>query len=110
MVFFLGPLKLAPPPGRGRMRAAPSPTPPQLHPHSTRHHSTSDEDNNAYEDKEEVNENFVIVVVRMKLCLLIFDIVLLFRFTSIRRTIHLFQSRVARIVHCWFTCSIWILI
>ncbi|XP_011880032.1 PREDICTED: protein daughter of sevenless isoform X2 [Vollenhovia emeryi] len=44
-------LQLASPPGRGRMRAAPSPTPPS---HSTRHQSTSDEDNNAFEDKEEI--------------------------------------------------------
>lgn len=51
-------LQLAAPPGRGRMRAAPSPTPPS-HMHSTRHQSTSDEDNNAFEDKEEVrNERF----------------------------------------------------
>ncbi|XP_050452790.1 GRB2-associated-binding protein 2 [Cataglyphis hispanica] len=46
-------LQLASPPGRGRMRAAPSPTPPS-HMHSTRHQSTSDEDNNAFEDKEEI--------------------------------------------------------
>ncbi|XP_071560404.1 uncharacterized protein [Temnothorax nylanderi] len=46
-------LQLASPPGRGRMRAAPSPTPPS-HIHSTRHQSTSDEDNNAFEDKEEI--------------------------------------------------------
>lgn len=37
------------------MRAAPSPTPPS-HMHSTRHQSTSDEDNNAFEDKEEVGK------------------------------------------------------
>lgn len=48
-----GPLQLASPPGKGRMRAAPSPTPPS-HTHTTRHQSTSDEDNNAFEDKEEV--------------------------------------------------------
>lgn len=36
------------------MRAAPSPTPP-MHTHSVRHQSTSDEDNNAFDDKEEVN-------------------------------------------------------
>ncbi|XP_015593344.1 GRB2-associated-binding protein 2 [Cephus cinctus] len=47
-----GPLQLAAPPGRGRMRAAPSPTPPS-HSHTGRHQSTSDEDNNAPEDKEE---------------------------------------------------------
>ncbi|KAL0099935.1 hypothetical protein PUN28_019985 [Cardiocondyla obscurior] len=46
-------LQLASPPGRGRMRAAPSPTPPS-HVHSTRHQSTSDEDNNAFDDKEEI--------------------------------------------------------
>ncbi|XP_029155808.1 protein daughter of sevenless [Nylanderia fulva] len=46
-------LQLASPPGRGRMRAAPSPTPPS-HIHTTRHQSTSDEDNNAFEDKEEI--------------------------------------------------------
>ncbi|XP_047370470.1 proteoglycan 4 isoform X3 [Vespa velutina] len=48
-----GPLQLASPPGRGRMRAAPSPTPP-MHTHSVRHQSTSDEDNNAFDDKEEI--------------------------------------------------------
>ncbi|XP_014467730.1 PREDICTED: GRB2-associated-binding protein 2 isoform X1 [Dinoponera quadriceps] len=48
-----GPLQLASPPGKGRMRAAPSPTPPS-HVHATRHQSTSDEDNNAFEDKEEI--------------------------------------------------------
>ncbi|XP_012543648.1 GRB2-associated-binding protein 2-like [Monomorium pharaonis] len=46
-------LQLASPPGRGRMRAAPSPTPPS-HMHSTRNQSTSDEDNTAFEDKEEI--------------------------------------------------------
>ncbi|XP_053973774.1 protein daughter of sevenless-like isoform X2 [Hylaeus anthracinus] len=48
-----GPLQLASPPGRGRIRAAPSPTPPS-HVHSNRHQSTSDEDNNAFDDKEEI--------------------------------------------------------
>ena len=48
-----GPLQLASPPGRARQRAAPSPSPSSQNP-STRHHSTSDEDNNAFEDKEEV--------------------------------------------------------
>ncbi|XP_012288174.1 GRB2-associated-binding protein 2 [Orussus abietinus] len=48
-----GPLQLASPPGRGRMRAAPSPTPPS-HSLSTRHQSTSDEDTNTFEDKEEI--------------------------------------------------------
>ncbi|XP_076676097.1 uncharacterized protein LOC143373090 [Andrena cerasifolii] len=48
-----GPLQLASPPGRGRIRAAPSPTPP-AHAHSNRHQSTSDEDNNAFDDKEEI--------------------------------------------------------
>ncbi|XP_003490612.1 GRB2-associated-binding protein 2 isoform X1 [Bombus vosnesenskii] len=48
-----GPLQLASPPGRGRIRAAPSPTPP-THVHSNRHQSTSDEDNNAFDDKEEI--------------------------------------------------------
>ncbi|KAG7198194.1 hypothetical protein KM043_005606 [Ampulex compressa] len=48
-----GPLQLASPPGRSRIRAAPSPTPP-THSHSTRHQSTSDEDNNAFDDKEEI--------------------------------------------------------
>ncbi|XP_012255741.1 GRB2-associated-binding protein 2 [Athalia rosae] len=48
-----GPLQLASPPGKGRIRAAPSPTPP-LHSLSARHQSTSDEDNNAYDDKEEI--------------------------------------------------------
>ncbi|CAL7937043.1 unnamed protein product [Xylocopa violacea] len=47
-----GPLKLASPPGRGRIRAAPSPTPPS-HIHSNRHQSISDEDN-PFEDKEEI--------------------------------------------------------
>ncbi|XP_011684522.1 PREDICTED: protein daughter of sevenless isoform X2 [Wasmannia auropunctata] len=48
-------LQLASPPGRGRMRAAPSPTlPSHVHSTSTRHQSTSDEDNNAFEDKEEI--------------------------------------------------------
>ncbi|XP_018344167.1 PREDICTED: GRB2-associated-binding protein 2 [Trachymyrmex septentrionalis] len=46
-------LQLASPPGRGRIRAAPSPTPPS-HVHSIRHQSTSDEDNNAFEDREEI--------------------------------------------------------
>lgn len=40
------------------MRAAPSPTPP-MHAHSVRHQSTSDEDNNAFDDKEEVNNNMI---------------------------------------------------
>ncbi|XP_043514413.1 GRB2-associated-binding protein 2 [Frieseomelitta varia] len=48
-----GPLQLASPPGRGRIRAAPSPTPP-IHVHSNRHQSTSDEDNNTFDDKEEI--------------------------------------------------------
>ncbi|XP_076619370.1 daughter of sevenless [Colletes latitarsis] len=48
-----GPLQLASPPGRGRIRAAPSPTPPS-HVHSNRNQSTSDEDNNAFDDKEEI--------------------------------------------------------
>ena len=48
-----GALQLASPPGRGRLRAAPSPT-PTSNAHSTRHLSTSDEDNNAHEEKEEV--------------------------------------------------------
>ncbi|NP_001135927.1 daughter of sevenless-like [Nasonia vitripennis] len=47
-----GPLQLASPPGRGRVRAAPSPTPPSTH--SNRHQSTSDDDNNAFEDKEDI--------------------------------------------------------
>lgn len=55
-----GPLQLASPPGRGRIRAAPSPTPPS-HGHTTRHHSTSDEDNNALDDKEDVMINFLYI-------------------------------------------------
>lgn len=51
--YDTGPLQLASPPGKGRMRAAPSPTPPN-HGHSNRHHSTSDEDNTTLDDKEEV--------------------------------------------------------
>ncbi|XP_020293309.1 GRB2-associated-binding protein 2 isoform X2 [Pseudomyrmex gracilis] len=46
-------LQLATPPGRGKMRAAPSPTPP-THIIPSRHLSTSDEDNNAFEEKEEI--------------------------------------------------------
>lgn len=48
-----GPLQLASPPGKGRLRAAPSPTPPS-HGHGNRHQSTSDEDNNMLDDKEEI--------------------------------------------------------
>lgn len=48
-----GALQLASPPGRGRLRAAPSPT-PTTNTYSNRHHSTSDEDNNAHDDKEEI--------------------------------------------------------
>ncbi|XP_046624202.1 GRB2-associated-binding protein 2 isoform X1 [Neodiprion virginianus] len=48
-----GPLQLASPPGKGRIRAAPSPTPP-THSQSIRHQSTSDEDNNTCDDKEEI--------------------------------------------------------
>ncbi|KOC66855.1 Protein daughter of sevenless [Habropoda laboriosa] len=51
-VLEMRPLQLASPPGRGRIRAAPSPTPP-IH-HSNRHQSTSDEDNNTFDDKEEI--------------------------------------------------------
>lgn len=59
IIFLSAPhLQLASPPGRGRMRAAPSPTPPS-HVHSTRHQSTSDEDNNAFEDKEEVRRTIL---------------------------------------------------
>ncbi|KAK0079766.1 hypothetical protein PV325_000857 [Microctonus aethiopoides] len=53
-----GPLQLASPPGKGRMRAAPSPTPPN-HGHSNRHHSTSDEDNTTLDDKEEDYNTFI---------------------------------------------------
>ncbi|XP_015118367.1 GRB2-associated-binding protein 2 isoform X1 [Diachasma alloeum] len=52
-VVDAGPLQLASPPGRGRLRAAPSPTPPS-HGHGNRHHSTSDEDNNMQDDREEI--------------------------------------------------------
>ncbi|KAJ8679674.1 hypothetical protein QAD02_015461 [Eretmocerus hayati] len=45
------PLQLSSPPGRGRVRAAPSPTPPSSH--SIRHQSISDDDN-IFEDKEEI--------------------------------------------------------
>lgn len=45
------PLQLASPPGRGRVRAAPSPTPPSIR--NSRYQSTSDEDN-ANDDKDEV--------------------------------------------------------
>ncbi|KAH0549229.1 GRB2-associated-binding protein 2 [Cotesia glomerata] len=48
-----GPLQLASPPGKNKLRAAPSPT-PHAHGHSTRHCSTSDEDNNIVDDKEEI--------------------------------------------------------
>ena len=49
--IFKGPLQLALPPGRGRVRAAPSPTPPDAH--LNKRQSNSDEDN-AFESKEEV--------------------------------------------------------
>ncbi|KAF7987525.1 hypothetical protein HCN44_003287 [Aphidius gifuensis] len=49
------PLKLASPPGRGRLRAAPSPTPPMNHVYGNRHHSISDEDiNTQNDDKDEI--------------------------------------------------------
>lgn len=48
-------MKLASPPGRGRIRAAPSPTPPASLGHGNRHLSTSDEDSNALDDKEDVS-------------------------------------------------------
>ncbi|XP_043289355.1 GRB2-associated-binding protein 2 [Venturia canescens] len=48
------PLQLASPPGRTRIRAAPSPTPPSHHNSHNTHPSTSDEDNNALDDKEEI--------------------------------------------------------
>lgn len=57
LFIFEGPLKLASPPGRSRMRAAPSPTPPSAH--SNRHQSISDDDN-AFEDKEEVHKSVII--------------------------------------------------
>ncbi|XP_066583586.1 protein daughter of sevenless isoform X2 [Prorops nasuta] len=46
------PLQLASPPGRGRIRAAPSPTPP-THTHPAYHLSASDDDNNG-KDKQEI--------------------------------------------------------
>lgn len=54
-------MQLASPPGRGRIRAAPSPTPP-IHVHPNRHLSTSDEDNNAFDDKEEVYKNLFYII------------------------------------------------
>ena len=55
-------MQLASPPGRGRIRAAPSPTPP-IHVHPNRHLSTSDEDNNAFDDKEEVYKNLFYIIL-----------------------------------------------
>lgn len=65
IIHIIGPLQLASPPGRGRIRAAPSPTPP-THVHSNRHQSTSDEDNNAFDDKEEVYKNIFYIPLLCK--------------------------------------------
>lgn len=57
MFIKIGPLQLASPPGKNKFRAAPSPT-PHAHGHGTRHYSTSDEDNNIVDDKEEVSKYY----------------------------------------------------
>lgn len=67
-IFLAAPhLQLASPPGRGKIRAAPSPTPPS-HAHSTRHQSTSDEDNNAFDDKEEVSRVILRTIYNLSSC------------------------------------------
>lgn len=94
-------MQLASPPGRGRIRAAPSPTPP-THVHSNRHQSTSDEDNNAFDDKEEVYKNiFYNVFIQYHFInMIVFDLNFCFRYTIIKIKTRLFLLRIDVLLFC----------